>query len=364
MNDDARLNDNPAGKKRRPRYPSTHPRRYDQRYKELDPDRYPEIQEHLRKRGRTPVGTHVPVLLDEVMGQLKPAPGDIVADCTVGYGGHAEEFCRRIGRAGRLVGLDVDGPELERTSHRLAEFADRIWLHQSSFAGLAKVMGKHSIEGFDIIFADLGVSSMQVDDPSRGISYKADGPLDMRMDRRLPLTGADLLARLGEKELSQALWEQADEPDHLKIARFIVAQRQVEEITRTAQLVRLVFHAKGLTERSWKKSRSYSDLHPAARTFQALRILVNDELGALRQLLRIIPLCLKPAGRVGIISFHSGEDRLVKQAFSLYSKQGIFAEVCRKVIQPTALQVRQNPRSGSAKFRWARRGEDQPHIGA
>ncbi len=339
--------------RRRKRYGGTHPKQFGEKYKELDPQKYPQMQEHIRARGRTPAGTHVPIMVREVLAALKPAAGEIVADCTLGYGGHAGEFMKRIGGTGLLVGFDLDGKEMERTRYRLQPLGVPMNLHHMNYAGLGKAIAEDGLAGYDIIFADLGVSSMQVDDPSRGISYKHEGPLDMRMDSRMPRTGADLLAALSREELSKALWELSDEPDHDRIAQFIVNQRQAVPIETTSQLTRLVFAAKGTTEKAWKKQAEYHDLHPAARTFQALRILVNDELGSLKALLRQAPHCLKPGGRLGIISFHSGEDRLVKNAFRDGFQDGTWAATSADVIRPSGQEVRDNPRSSSAKFRWA-----------
>jgi 16S rRNA (cytosine1402-N4)-methyltransferase len=349
----------PGQHRRRPRYSGTHPKSYAQKYKEHNLAAYPEIEAHLRAKGNTPAGTHVPVLVEEVMNCLKPGPGDIVVDCTVGYGGHALEFLKRIGPGGRLIGLDVDAAELERTGRRLSQDSVPVSLYHSNFAGLAKVLAEEKLDGFDVIFADLGVSSMQIDNPERGMSYKHEGPLDMRMDDRLPQTGADLLNSLSEDDLAKALWELADEPDHQKIARQIAIQRASAPIAQTAQLVRLVFDAKGLNPKTWRQQQRDSQsgaLHPAARTFQALRILVNDELGSLRQLLRIAPYCLRPGGRIGIISFHSGEDRLVKHSFRDGVRSGTYESAAPDVITPGMEEVRANPRSASAKFRWARTG--------
>ena len=356
----------PQRHRRRPRYRGTHPKDYAQKYKEHDLAAYPEIEAHLRGKGVTPAGTHVPVLVEEVMACLRPAPGEVVADCTVGYGGHAREFLRRITPGGRLIGLDVDAAELERTRRRLGRTDVAVSFYHSNFAGIVKVLGQEKLDGFDIIFADLGVSSMQVDNPERGMSYKHEGPLDMRMDERLKQTGADLLQRLSERELSQALWELADEPDHQKIARQLVARRTDEPITRTAQLVQVVFDAKGSDQKTWRRQNRQArspSLHPAARTFQALRILVNDELGSLRELLRTAPYCLRPGGRIGIISFHSGEDRLVKQSFRDGVRRGLYAAAAEEVMAPTVREVRANPRSASAKFRWARAGPAGPASG-
>jgi 16S rRNA (cytosine1402-N4)-methyltransferase len=353
-------------RRRRPRYRGTHPRRFDERYKELQPEKYPAMQRHIRSRGRTPAGTHVPVLIREVISCLRPAPGETAADCTLGYGGHAAELIKRLAPGGRLIGFDVDGPQLERTRRRLAPLAAEadvtLSLRRMNFAGLAGVLAQETSSagpaGLDIILADLGVSSMQVDDPARGISYKNEGPLDMRMDDRLRRTGADLLATMKEDDLSRALWELSDEPDHARIAAFVVQQRQAQPIATTGQLTRLVFAAKGTTEKAWRKQAEYKDLHPAARTFQAMRILVNDELGSLRELLRVAPLCLGPGGRIGIISFHSGEDRLVKNALRDGYRAGVWSATSPQPICPSPLETRDNPRSASAKFRWALRAAE------
>jgi len=304
----------PEPHRRRPRYSGTHPKLPGQRYKELDAAAYPEIHDHVRDQGRTPVGTHVPVLVEEVLAALRPQPGDIVADCTIGYGGHAVEFIKRIGPTGRLIGLDVDAVQLERTAQRLgvsstpdsapndtppAAAAPQVTLHRSHFAGLGQVLGREGLDACDIIFADLGVSSMQVDDPERGFSYKYNGPLDMRMDTRRARGAAELLALLPVEELSAALRDLSDEPDHERIARSIARERALKPITRTWQLVDLVLAAKGSSRRAWRERpvEQRGDLHPAARTFQALRMLVNDEVSGLEQLLRIAPHCLRAADR-------------------------------------------------------------------
>ena len=277
-------------------------------------------------------------------------------DCTVGYGGHASEFIKHIGPTGKLIALDVDSTELERTRHRLSKEIVPVSFYRSNFAGIANVLKKENLNGCDIIFADLGVSSMQIDNPDRGMSYKHKGPLDMRMDDRIKQTGADLLNTLSEEELARAFWEQADEPDHQKIAHLIVTQRAVQAITQTEQLVRIIFHVRGLTPKTWQqqnRASKFGSLHPAARTFQALRILVNNESGSLRELLRVAQYCLRPGGRIGIISFHSGEDRLVKQSFRDGVRKGIYQSAAKNPIVPRIKEIISNPRSASAKFRWA-----------
>ena len=210
----------PPPRRRRPRYAGTHPRRFDQRYKERDPAKYPDMDAHVRAQGRTPAGTHVPIMVAEVLAALRPAAGEIVADLTVGYGGHALAFLERTAPDGRLIGLDLDGPQLEATRRRLAQVIApaRLHLHHSHFAGLPKVLAAEGLTGVDIVFADLGLSSMKIDDPARGFSYKHDGPLDMRMDPRRPRNAADVLRTIAGDELARALHELADEPAHQQIA--------------------------------------------------------------------------------------------------------------------------------------------------
>ena len=343
--------------RRRVRYSGTHPKRFAEKYKEHAIEAHPELREHLRKKGKTPAGTHIPILVAEIAATLKPSSGDVVADCTLGYGGHAVEFARRIGPGGKLVGMDVDGTQLERTRVRLeAMFRDvPMAFYRSNFAGIAKVMRREATDGFDIIFADLGLSSMQIDNPDRGMSYRQDGPLDMRMDDRRKQTASDLLNTLSEEVMSDALWELADEPDHHAIAQQIAQRRQREPLMRIMQLVDLVFEVKGLTVIEYKRQQRQKPggLHPAARTFQTLRMLVNDEPAALKELLRVTPYCLNPGGRVGIISFHSGEDRLVKQAFANGCRDGLYQAAASEVIVPQPEEISANTRSASAKFRWA-----------
>jgi 16S rRNA (cytosine1402-N4)-methyltransferase len=347
---------------RRPRYRGSHPRSFDERYKELNPEQYPDLPDHIRAQGRTPAGTHIPILVDEVTSLLSPAPGDLIADCTLGYGGHATVFLPRIAPGGRLVGLDFDGRELARTTDRLANMQTGVAIstHRSHFAGLAKILAAEGLEGFDIIFADLGVSSMQLDDPARGFSYKHDGPIDMRMDDRLPLTAADLIAKLSGRELAAALQSLGDEPHAARIAAAMVAARAKKPVQTSRQLVDLIFAAKGTTRRAWREQQRESEgrrLHPAARTFQALRMLVNDEVGGLEQFLRILPYCLRPGGRVGVITFHSGEDTRVAAHFAGGLQAGLYTEAAAEPVTPSGAEIRANPRSRSARFRWGRKGD-------
>jgi 16S rRNA (cytosine1402-N4)-methyltransferase len=349
----------PPQHRRRPRYAGTHPRRFEQRYKERDPEKYPDIDAHVRAQGRTPAGTHVPIMVAEVLAALRPAPGENVADLTVGYGGHTLAFLERTAPDGRLIGLDLDGPQLEATGRRLAQVVApaRLHLHNSHFAGLPKLLTADGLAGVEIVFADLGLSSMQVDNPARGFSYKHDGPLDMRMDPRRPRTAADVLRTITCDELATALQELADEPAHQQIAQAIIRCRSERPITRTEALVDVVLSALGLTRKTWSRrvgiAEGQSELHPAARTFQALRILVNDELHGLEQLLRVAPYCLQPGGRLGILTFHSGEDRRVKHALRDGLRDGIYAQIAEEPQRASSAERHSNPRSTAAKFRWA-----------
>lgn len=363
-----------GARRRRPRYGGTHPRRFEDRYKELDPASFPEMQEHLRAQGRTPAGTHVPILLDEVMESLHPQPGEIVVDATLGFGGHGKAFLERLGSEGRLIGLDLDLEQLQRTAKRWArEYAPGlemthdepgVWrigphisLQHMHFAGVGKALATAGLDACDVLFADLGVSSMQLDDPARGFSYKEDGPLDMRMNLKLRQSAGDLLRTISEEELAAALYRFADEPDHEAIARRIAHRRRKAPIERTRDLVRLIFEAKQIDYAEWRQRRRDGDasLHPAARTFQALRILVNDELRGLEQLLRVVPYCLRPGGRMGLISFHSGEHERIVQAMQSGMEAGLFESKELAPIRPSAAEVATNPRSRSALFHWVRR---------
>lgn len=355
-----------GGHRRRPRYRGTHPRRFAERYKELAPEQYPEMAAHVRAQGRTPAGTHVPVLLAEVLAVLAPRPGEVVADLTLGHGGHALAFWPHIQPGGRLFGLDLDGGALAATRDRLAAAGVEITVQQSNFAGIGNLLRQPGLTGFDVLFADLGLSSMQIDDPARGFSYKHDGPLDMRMGASRRRTASELLESLSAAELAAALADLAGEPAAEAIAAAIVAARARHPLRRTAELVRVVLAAKGISPRALRAERGADSnaLHPAARTFQALRMLVNDERANLAALLRAAPHCLSPEGRIGIVSFHSGEDRLVACAFAAGSAAGVYAAAARAAIRPGPAERRANPRSSSACFRWARRSAVPANAGA
>lgn len=313
----------------------------------------------IRGRRSTPPGQHRPVLFEEVLRVLAPAPGEIAVDCTAGWAGHAIDLLQRVGPEGRLIGLDLDADNLAHARARLEAVGLPFLLQQSNFAALPTILAAEGIEGADMILADLGMSSMQVDDAERGFSYVRDGPLDMRMDRSRGRPASQVLATIGEDPLRDALREFGDEPEAARIAAAIVTARQERPLERTGDLVRVVTEAVGSPagDRGWRLHPTPDrwNLHPAARTFQAVRILVNRELQNLTSLLRVLPACLRPGGRAAIISFHSGEDRLVKNAFRQGLHTGSYVEIANEPIRATWTEKTANPRSRSAKLRWARR---------
>lgn len=309
------------------------------------------------RRGQrsTPAGGHRPVLLDEVLTVLAPEPGAVAVDVTTGAAGHARALLERIGPTGRLIALDRDPDNLSQARQNLEAVGHPFALHHANFAGLPTVLATEGVEAIDLLIADLGMSSMQVDDADRGFSYVRDGPLDMRMDRSRGRTAADLLATLDAGALAQALRELGDEPAAERIAAAIVTARQQQPLQRTTELARVIQQAVGQTDWRLHPQPGKWNLHPAARTFQALRLLVNREIANLEELLRVLPQWLRPGGRAAFISFHSGEDRLVKAAFRDGKMAGIYEEISPEPLRPTFAERTANPRSRSAKLRWARR---------
>jgi len=294
---------------------------------------------------------HKPVLPTAVLDVLRPMPDHIVVDCTLGLGGHSRLLLERVTPGGRLIATDFDPHNIERARDRLQAVPDgHFSLHHSNFAALPTVLAADGVDKVDAILADLGVASPQIDDPARGFSYRKPGPLDMRMDPTRSESAAQLLARLTERELRDALLELGDETDAPQIAKLVVERRKFEPITTTEQLMAIVCEARDFT----LKRAAGAKLHPAARTFQALRILVNRELANLDRLLAVLPDVLKPGGVAAIISFHSGEDRRVKDAFKRGLREGVYEETSSDPVIADEAEQRTNPRSRSAKLRWAR----------
>jgi len=344
--------------RRRVRYRGTHPRRFEEKYKELDPERAPETIAKVIASGKTPAGQHRPVLVAEVLEHLAPQPGERGADVTVGYGGHGEVLLEKLRPGGRLLALDVDSEQLPRTEARLRELGydeEALVVRRCNYAGLAGMLAQIGwTDGVDFLLADLGLSSMQIDDPARGFSYKHDGPLDMRINPERHLTARDWLARCKSEKLARVLAEGGDEPLAEPLAEAIVAAAAQAPIESTRKLRRVIETA--LPRRMDDENRSAT----VTRVFQAIRIAVNEELSALEAFLAHLPRCLRAGGRVAILSFHSGEDRRVKHHFRDGLRGGAYCEIAREIIRPSFQEIGGNSRAAAAKMRWAIRAGTNP----
>lgn len=347
--------DAPSGKPaRRPRYRGSHPRAFEEKYKELNPDRYIGEVAKVLASGKTPAGMHRPIMVQEILEVLSPRPGDFAVDATLGYGGHAVALLDRVLPGGRVLGLDVDPIELPKTDARLRSSGipgDSLITRRSNFAGLARVLAADGLPLADVVLADLGLSSMQLDDPSRGFTFKREGPLDLRMNPHRGQPASGLLASVDAPRLARVLEANADLEDADALARAIVDRQARAAITTTAALAGTVADAMTAGRHGAETIDS-----TVRRVFQALRIAVNDEYGALDAFLRLLPDCLAAGGRVAILTFHSGEDRRVKQAFKEGRRSGSFVRIAEDVMRPTVDERRVNPRSSAAKLRWAVRG--------
>jgi 16S rRNA (cytosine1402-N4)-methyltransferase len=344
--------------KRRPRYSGKYPRRFSEKYKEHG--KHPDTLEKVIASGKTPAGTHRPIMVREVLEALDPRPGHLVVDATLGFGGHASEILPRILPGGRLIALDTDPIELPKTETRLRAAGlgpDVLTIVHSNFAGLARVLAAQGVPGADVILADLGLSSMQIDNPDRGFTWKFDGPLDFRMNPNKGRSAAQLLAALNAEELETLLRDNADEPEACLLANAILQAQAQQPITTTRRLQEVIRNAG--RRRSAVPTRDCDSVSNLAvrRVFQALRIEVNDEFGALETFLRFLPHCLNPGGKAAILTFHSGEDRRVKRFFREGLQRGDYDEVSEEAIRPQPEETRANPRSAPAKLRWARRAE-------
>ncbi|MDY0010791.1 MAG: 16S rRNA (cytosine(1402)-N(4))-methyltransferase RsmH [Candidatus Izemoplasmatales bacterium] len=334
---------------RRKRYSGKYPKNFDEKYKERQPDKYQDIVAHIIEKGNTPAGMHRSIMVSEILSFLDISPNQIGLDATLGFGGHSKSILEKLNHTGHLHAIDIDPIELPKTYLRLKEsgFNDKDFtLYNINFRELEKI----PVKGFDFIIADLGVSSMQIDDPERGFTYKFDGPLDLRMNPNIGISAKDRINRMTKLEIEGMLVENADEPYASEIAKEIVKARPNGEfISNTKDLYELIQRAlsnlsKTIAEESLKKS--------SQRTFQALRIDVNKEYEALYEFLEKIPNLLNKNGKVAILSFHSGEDRLVKKSFQIYYRNGIYKEISGPDL-PSPEEVGANPRSRSAKLRCA-----------
>jgi 16S rRNA (cytosine1402-N4)-methyltransferase len=329
---------------RRKRYSGKNPRKFEDKYKEHDPARYGDTVAKVIASGKTPAGSHIPILVTESLAALQLAPAMRGVDATLGYGGHALRILEKITPGGHLIGLDVDPVVLPKTEARLREIghsAESFQATRSNYAGILKVLAGTQV---DFVFADLGCSSMQFDDPTRGFSFKAAGPLDMRMNPTRGLSAAEWLAKVSPEKLAGALIENADEPRAETLAAALAGKLFTNTLT-FAEAIRASIRVSDEDERELT----------VRRVFQALRIAVNEEFTALDSFLRALPACLKPGARAAILTFHSGEDRRVKQVMRAGLRDGVFSEISDGPITASPEERRMNPRSSSAKLRWLTR---------
>jgi 16S rRNA (cytosine1402-N4)-methyltransferase len=339
------------GHHRRIRYKGTHPKTYQEKYKELQPEQYAQDVEKVIQKGRTPAGMHRPICVKEILDFLKITPGQTGLDATLGYGGHTTAMLECLQAKGRLYAIDVDSLELPRTRDRLERLGygpDILQIRQMNFSRIDQIVSESG--PFHFVLADLGVSSMQIDNPERGFSFKQEGPLDLRLDPQMDKSAAKRLKSMSFEELQGMLIENADEPYAALIARGIVSSiRKGNEIATTKQFQEVIKAAlksvPRLSEDEIKKS--------CQRCFQALRIDINNEFEALEEFLQKLPDALARGGRAAILSFHSGEDRRVKKSFQHFFREGVYREIAPDPIRPTPEECHANSRARSAKLRWA-----------
>lgn len=346
------MDDQQQPHKRRVRYSGTHPRNFKEKYKEHQPEKYPETVERVIGKGSTPAGMHISICVNEILEFFQIRPGQTGLDVTLGYGGHTQQMLAQLQGQGHLYALDVDPVEIIKTTNRLRELGygeDILTIQKRNFADIDQVVSHP--QAFDFVLADLGVSSMQIDNPERGFSYKTDGPLDLRLNPEQGISAADRLGTIAQDELQGMLEENADEPYAEAIARKVIAfRRRGQAITTTAELRELIAETlKFLPEADQKEAIKKT----CQRTFQALRIDVNQEFEVLYQFLEKLPEVLKPGGKVAILTFHSGEDRMVKNIFKKMHKKGLYQDISKEVIRPSAEECNRNSRARSTKMRWA-----------
>ena len=343
--------------KRRVRYSGTHPKKYSEKYKEHNPEKYGETISKVISKGSTPAGMHISIMVQEILDFLQIQPGQVGLDATLGYGGHTREMLKCLQGKGHIYGLDVDPIESAKTKERLANLGfgpEILTVKLQNFAEIDQVSKEAGVK-FDFILADLGVSSMQIDNPERGFTYKVEGPLDLRLNPTKGISAAKRLQDITREELQGMLVENADEPYAYEIAEKIVnSRKRGKPIETTTQLKEAIEEALCFVP---IKERKEAVKKSCQRVFQALRIDVNNEYEVLYAFMEKLPKVLAPGGRVAILTFHSGEDRLVKKAFKQCKKEGIYSEVAEDCIRPSAEECVRNPRARSTKFRWAIRSE-------
>ncbi len=335
---------------RRVRYKGTHPKAFKEKYKELQPENYADDVDKVMKQGRTPAGMHRSICVNEIMGFLQLSPGQTGVDATLGYGGHSLEILKRIQPGGKLFGLDVDPYELPRTRDRLSSLglgSDVFIPRIMNFSRIDEIFAEAGPLNF--VIADLGVSSMQIDNPERGFSFKVDGPLDLRLNPNSGKSATEFLKNVTLAELELILREYSDEPYSGPIAEAIISKRENGFfISTTKQLQETIKETLAVGTDNKEEIKKCCQ-----RVFQALRIAVNNEFNALELFLDKLPDCLASGGRVAILTFHSGEDRRVKKVFQYFYREGIYSEIAPTPIRPSPEECNSNPRARSAKLRWA-----------
>lgn len=337
---------------RRQRYKGTHPKTFKEKYKELQPEKYAADIEKVMQKGNTPAGMHRSICVNEILEFLNIQPGQTGLDATLGYGGHSLEILKRLAPGGRLFATDVDPYELPRTRERLEALGygpDVLSIRKMNFSGIEQIV--YESGPLDFVLADLGVSSMQIDNPERGFSLKVEGPLDLRLNPKSGNPASHLLKRISQPRLEELLIENADEPHAAIIAAAIKNEinknTPVETTTQLKNIIKEVLQFIPPDERDETIKKT------CQRCFQALRIIVNDEFGVLEKFLEKLPAALAPGGRVAILSFHSGEDRRVKKSFQQFFREGTYSEIAPDPIRPSVEEISSNPRARSAKLRWA-----------
>lgn len=338
--------------KRRVRYKGTYPKSFKEKYKELQPEKYADTVEKVIQKGSTPAGMHRSICVKEIIEFLQIAPGQKGLDATLGYGGHTLEMLKCLDSKGHLYSLDVDPIELPRTRERLANLGygpDILTIKHLNFSNIDQVASEAG--PFDFILADLGVSSMQIDNPDRGFSFKIEGPLDLRLNPEKGISAAERLKTISQAELQGMFLENADEPYAAEIARAIISEiKKGKEISTTTHLQQIIKNALRFIP---EKDRNEAVKKSCQRCFQALRIDVNSEFEVLNEFLEKLPDALAEGGRVAILTFHSGEDRLVKKSFKRFYREGVYREIAPDAIRPSAEECNANGRARCAKLRWA-----------
>lgn len=342
--------------KRRVHYSGTHPKRFEEKYKEHDPEKYADTIEKVISKGSTPAGMHISICVNEILDFFQIQPGQQGLDATLGYGGHTRRMLEKLQGKGHMYALDVDPIEIVKTKKRLEDAGygeDILTIKQTNFRNIDKVAEEAG--KFDFILADLGVSSMQIDNPDRGFTYKFDGPLDLRLDPEKGESAAERLREVSYEELVGMFQENSDEPYAEEIATVIMKRNRTKNyVETTIQMKEAIEEALSFVP---EKERKEAVKKSCQRCFQALRIDVNSEFEVLYDFLDKLPDALRPGGRVAILTFHSGEDRLVKRAFKAGAKAGVYSEVSKDVIRPSAEECARNPRARSTKMRWAVKAE-------